>query len=74
MSNGPIVTRELIKAAQIWQNGVARDLAQSCRHEIAKTAAKAVPPAQDGAAPVLPVTEGGAAPGTQAPAAEGSSN
>ena len=68
LSNGPIVTRELIKAAQIWQNGVARDLAQAVGTEIAKTAAKAVPPAQDGAAPVLPAMEGGAAPGTQAPA------
>ena len=28
LSDGPIVTRELIKAANIWQNGVARDLAQ----------------------------------------------
>jgi hypothetical protein len=74
LSNGPIVTRELIKAAQIWQNGSARDLAQTVGAEIAQKAAKAVPPAQDGAAPVLPVTEGGAAPGTQAPAAEGSPN
>lgn len=28
LENGPIVSRELIKAANIWQNGIARDLAQ----------------------------------------------
>ena len=26
LDNGPIVTRELVKAADIWQNGVGRDL------------------------------------------------
>lgn len=29
LSDGPIVTRELFKAAEIWQRGIARDLAQS---------------------------------------------
>ena len=29
LSDGPIVTRELFKAADIWQRGVGRDLAQS---------------------------------------------
>ena len=38
LSDGPIVTRELIKAARIWQNGVARDLAQ----EVGKTMDKTV--------------------------------
>lgn len=28
LENGPLVTRELAKAVEIWQNGVARDLAQ----------------------------------------------
>ena len=73
LSDGPIVTRELIKAAQIWQNGVARDLAIAVGTQIAKTVAHAVKPAQNGAAPALPAPEGGA-PGTQAPAAESSSN
>ena len=27
LKDGPIVTREVIKAAEIWQRGVARDLA-----------------------------------------------
>ena len=29
LSDGPIVTRQVIQAAEIWQRGVARDLAQS---------------------------------------------
>lgn len=29
LSDGPIITRELYKAADIWQRGIARDLAQS---------------------------------------------
>jgi hypothetical protein len=29
LSDGPIVSRELFKAADIWQRGIARDLAQS---------------------------------------------
>ena len=29
LSDGPIITRELYKAADIWQRGIARDLAQN---------------------------------------------
>ena len=29
LADGPIVTREVMKAADIWQRGVARDLAQN---------------------------------------------
>ncbi len=35
LSDGPIVTRELFKAADIWQRGVARDLAQSVGTKLA---------------------------------------
>ncbi len=52
LTEGPIVTRELIKAAEIWQRGVARDLAQSVGTELAKVIA-----AQ--AQPVSPAPEGG---------------
>lgn len=77
LSDGPIVTRELIKAAEIWQRGVARDLAQAVGEQIGKTLSTQPPleiPAQDGsqATPPLPATEG-TVPGT-APAPEGSSN
>lgn len=36
LSDGPIVTRELVKAAEIWQRGVARDLAQTVGQELNK--------------------------------------
>jgi hypothetical protein len=78
LSDGPIVTRELIKAANIWQNGVARDLAQAVGESLATTL-KDMPPLelapQDGsgaATPVITAPEA-TAPGTQVPA-DGSSN
>jgi uncharacterized protein len=85
LSDGPIVTRELIKAANIWQNGVARDLAQAVGESLSATLKEMPPlelPAQDGSEATPPVVPEGGAPGTQlpapeaapAPAAEGSSN
>lgn len=85
LSDGPIVTRELIKAANIWQNGVARDLAQAVGEQLTATLKDMPPlelPPQDGSqatSPVAPAPEGGA-PGTQlpvpevAPSPEGTSN
>ncbi|WP_027231695.1 DUF2059 domain-containing protein [Phyllobacterium sp. UNC302MFCol5.2] len=43
LSEGPIVTREVNKAASIWQRGVARDLAQAVAEKIAATAATMAP-------------------------------
>lgn len=34
LSDGPIVTREVLKAVEIWQNGIARDLAQAVATQI----------------------------------------
>ena len=34
LKNGPIVTREVAKAAEIWQNGIARDLAEQVAKEL----------------------------------------
>lgn len=34
LSDGPIVTREVLKAVEIWQNGIARDLAQAVGEKI----------------------------------------
>ncbi len=45
LSEGPIVTREVNKAASIWQRGVARDLAQAVAEKIAATAAATAPAA-----------------------------
>lgn len=39
LSDGPIVMREINKAAQIWQRGIARDLAQNVGKEIADAVA-----------------------------------
>lgn len=43
LSDSPIVTREVLKAADIWQRGIARDLAQQAGEEIAKRAGTGQP-------------------------------
>lgn len=72
LSDGPIVTRELIKAANIWQNGVARDLAQNVGQALSAKLKELPPlelPAQDGSQATPPAEPDAAAPGTEAPAA-----
>ncbi|WP_033838848.1 DUF2059 domain-containing protein [Mesorhizobium loti] len=73
LDSGPAVTRDLIKAADIWQNGLARDLAQQVGETLA-AASKAN-------APVAPVTapaddaapaDGAAAPADGTAPADGS--
>jgi hypothetical protein len=60
IANGPIVTRELTKAAEIWQRGIARDLAE----EVGKILTAASPqPAAPGEQPV-PATGEQPAPAT----------
>jgi hypothetical protein len=54
LDSGPTVTRDLVKAADIWQNGLGRDLAQQVGETLAaaaKAKAKAAPAPADGAAP-----------------------
>jgi hypothetical protein len=52
LKEGPVVTRELVKAAEIWQNGIARDLAQQVGESLAKAAgSKAQPAPADTTAP-----------------------
>lgn len=46
IAEGPIVSREVLKAANIWQNGVARDLAQSVGEVLAAQAGSAAPAEQ----------------------------
>lgn len=41
LSEGPIVTREVVKAANVWQNGVARDLARDVAEVLAAQAGAA---------------------------------
>jgi hypothetical protein len=60
IADGPIVTRELLKAADIWQRGVARDLAQSVAGKLAAVVKSQAPdptlPAPD-ATPAAPATD-----------------
>ncbi|MDW6023723.1 DUF2059 domain-containing protein [Mesorhizobium sp. BAC0120] len=60
LSDGPIVSRELFKAADIWQRGIARDLAQnvgSKMEAIVKTQAPNPAAAQPGTDPAAPAAE-----------------
>lgn len=72
LSDGPIVTREVSKAAEIWQNGLARDLAEqvgeALKAAVAEQAQNA--PAPEGAAPAegAPAEEAAPAEGETAPA------
>lgn len=57
IKEGPIATRGLIDAANIWQAGIARDLAQSVGEKI-----KAAAPATDAPAPEAAPADGAADP------------
>lgn len=61
LDTGPIAMREVVKAAEIWQNGIARDLAQEVG-EALNAAAKAKAPADGAAAPADGKSTEGAAP------------
>src|SRR5690606_33664743 len=52
IADGPIVVREIIQAAEIWQRGVARDLARQVGEKIAS---------QEGTSPATPTPTGGGA-------------
>lgn len=45
IAEGPLATREVLKAANIWQTGVARDLAEAVAKKV-KAAAEAAAPAE----------------------------
>ncbi len=60
LENGPIVTRKVLEAADIWQRGVARDLAQAVGEKLNALMAANAPAPQDGA----PATDGAATDGT----------
>lgn len=46
MEQGPIVTRDVLQAAEIWQRGLARDLAVAAGEELASLAGGNAAPAQ----------------------------
>ena len=43
LESGPLVTRDLVQAADIWQNGIARDLAQEVGEALAAAAGAKAP-------------------------------
>ena len=47
ITEGPIVTREVIRAATIWQNGIARDLAVSVGEALEAEVGSASPATQE---------------------------
>lgn len=51
LESGPIVSRELVRAAEIWQNGIARDLAQEVGEALQSAAGAQVQPADGTEAP-----------------------
>lgn len=61
LDTGPVAMREVVKAAEIWRNGIARDLAQEVG-EALNAAAKAKAPADGAAAPAAGTSTEGAAP------------
>ncbi len=78
LANGPLVSREVGKAAEIWQRGVARDLAVEVGQQLQKVVGaqvKPVPvetpvleaPTPEAATPEAPAPE---APAVEAPAVE----
>lgn len=55
LKEGPLVSRELVKAADIWQNGIARDLAEQVGESlVAAEGTKAPAPAGDAPAADAP--------------------
>ncbi len=77
LTNGPIVAREVVKAAEIWQRGISRDLAtevgkhieQVVDEQVKAEAAKPKPAPEAAPAPEAPATEAPAA--EEAPALQG---
>lgn len=65
LKDGPIVTREVAKAAEIWQNGIARDLAEQVGKELA---------AKHGNTPAAPQTTPAPGPEATAPAEGATAN
>ena len=54
LDSGPTVTRDLVKAADIWQNGVARDLAQQVGETLAAPQGQRRARTEPGAAQAAP--------------------
>jgi hypothetical protein len=74
LASGPIVAREVVKAAEIWQRGISRDLATEVGNHISKVVDEQVAADKAAGGGAAPAPEGGAtapAPEQAAPAPEG---
>jgi len=73
LASGPIVAREVVKAAEIWQRGISRDLATEAGAQIAKVVNEQVAAQKAADGNAAPAPEGAAAPAPEqaAPAPEG---
>ena len=73
LASGPIVAREVVKAAEIWQRGISRDLATEAGAQIAKVVNEQVAAQKAAGGNAAPAPEGAAAPAPEqaAPAPEG---
>ena len=74
LASGPIVGREVVKAAEIWQRGISRDLTTEVGAQIAKIVDEQVAAQKAAGGGAAPAPEGGAAapaPEQTAPATEG---
>ncbi len=60
IADGPIVTREVIKAAEIWQRGIARDLAAQTAEKLASAYDQPDAPAEGAEQPAAAPAEGAA--------------
>jgi hypothetical protein len=68
LQDGPIVSREVAKAAEIWQRGIARDLAEASGKELAAQVKDVQAPATDGSQAPAPATDGSGTPAPETPA------
>lgn len=54
IADGPLATRQLIEAVEVWKNGIARDLAQNVGEKMKAAAPVEEPAAVEPAAPEAP--------------------
>jgi hypothetical protein len=71
LASGPIVAREVVKAAEIWQRGISRDLATEVGKHISDVVDKQVAADKAAGGNAAPTPDGGAAAPAPAPAPEG---
>ena len=62
LANGPLVAREVVKAAEIWQRGIARDLAAEVGKHLSQVVSVRPRPSTEETAPAPEAAPEGSAP------------